>query len=52
LTTLAVPLLSFRVAATDSVAVEFSFAKKIPNFNSYFRSVLSIFVLIHFSFLK
>ena len=50
---LAVPLLlSFRVAAADSVAIlEFSL-QKIPNFNSYFRSVLSIFVLIQFSFLK
>ena len=49
---LAVPLLPFRVAATDSVVVEFSLPKKIPNFNSYFHSVLSIFVLIQFSFLK
>jgi len=48
---LAVPLLSFRVAAADSVVVEFSLPK-IPNFNSYFRSVLSIFVLIQFLFLK
>jgi len=33
---LAVPLLSFKVAAADSVVVEFSL-QKIPNFHSNFR---------------